>query len=422
MTHGSCNFAPPKDLEHVRDLLERKKRERERERERDFTLGRNPSAINTPTTSGPASPTTELAAEYGISEMDLREVEKEAERRFRPFACGVADCQRRYKNMNGLRYHYQHSGEHGTQGLALLASGQHECLQGTKRREHHNNQNSQQQQQQQQQQSAPQSQNQYATVEDREGNKRLVVRPMVPQTQSQVQQVQVQEQRNGLNAGAGVSAMVPVTVCDQPQSQQMSPIPQQPNMTQIHVTPVVVSPSVPQQGQQLQQSAALYAGQVGACTSSTEAFVDRYRSQYSPSHQQPNPYAYACYTPPTTSHTNVSQTASISGSPLSNSPGSQASTPITSPVSSNTYQQGYFAGPSNGYLGMSGMNFGLGLAHGGVSSLMGMQNGGYNQASQAQLEAFHQQMKDQYRGYTAQAQQQQQQQQQTQEGKESTTV
>jgi transcription factor SFP1 len=28
LTHGSCNFAPPKDLEHVKDLLERKRREK----------------------------------------------------------------------------------------------------------------------------------------------------------------------------------------------------------------------------------------------------------------------------------------------------------------------------------------------------------------------------------------------------------
>lgn len=63
-----------------------------------------------------------------ISEGELREVEREAERRLRPFACGIGDCQRRYKNMNGLRYHYQHSGEHGAIGLNLLASGQHECL------------------------------------------------------------------------------------------------------------------------------------------------------------------------------------------------------------------------------------------------------------------------------------------------------
>ncbi|TEB26472.1 hypothetical protein FA13DRAFT_1039759 [Coprinellus micaceus] len=73
-----------------------------------------------------------------ITETELREVEREAEKRLRPFACGVGDCQRRYKNMNGLRYHYQHSGEHGAVGLALLASGQHECLQNNhsaKRRE-----------------------------------------------------------------------------------------------------------------------------------------------------------------------------------------------------------------------------------------------------------------------------------------------
>jgi transcription factor SFP1 len=67
-----------------------------------------------------------------ITEGELREVEREAERRLRPFACGVGDCQRRYKNMNGLRYHYQHSGDHGAIGLQLLASGQHECLQHSK--------------------------------------------------------------------------------------------------------------------------------------------------------------------------------------------------------------------------------------------------------------------------------------------------
>ena len=31
-------------------------------------------------------------------------------------------------------YHYQHSGDHGAIGLALLASGQHECLQHNKSR------------------------------------------------------------------------------------------------------------------------------------------------------------------------------------------------------------------------------------------------------------------------------------------------
>ncbi|KAF5347745.1 hypothetical protein D9756_010260 [Leucocoprinus leucothites] len=393
MTHGSCNFAPPKDLEHVKDLLERKKRERERERERDLSLGRLvSSALTTPTTSGPATPTTELAAEYGITEMDLREVEREAERRLRPFACGVGDCQRRYKNMNGLRYHYQHSGEHGAQGLALLASGQHECLQGAKRG-HHNSHNSQQQSQ------AHQPQNQYATVEDREGKKRLVIRPMVPQPQSHGQQVQVQEQRNNTKVGNGASVMVPVTVCDQ-QAQQQSPVPQQ-NTTQIHVTPIVVSPSVSQQGQQQQQqSTAVYAG------------------QYSPSSQQPNPYAYACYTPPAASNNSVSQVSPSVHS--NNSPVRQNPTPVASPTATNGYQQqaGYFGGASTAYLGMTGMSLGLGLTHGGASSLMGIQGGGYSQPTQAQLAAFHQQLKEQYRDYANQVQHQQQ----AQETKEGATT
>lgn len=104
MTHGSCNFAPPKDLEQVQALLASKRSQRQ----------------------AAEANGEEVAV---ISEGEMREVEREAERRLRPFACGVADCQRRYKNMNGLRYHYQHSGDHGAIGLALLASGQHECLQ-----------------------------------------------------------------------------------------------------------------------------------------------------------------------------------------------------------------------------------------------------------------------------------------------------
>ena len=31
MAHGSCNFAPPKDLKHDNDLLERKRRDREQQ-------------------------------------------------------------------------------------------------------------------------------------------------------------------------------------------------------------------------------------------------------------------------------------------------------------------------------------------------------------------------------------------------------
>ena len=75
ITHGSCNFAPPKDLEQIQALLESKRKD------------------------GNDEP---------MSEAELREVEREAERRLRPYACGVGDCQRRYKNMNGLRMYTSH--------------------------------------------------------------------------------------------------------------------------------------------------------------------------------------------------------------------------------------------------------------------------------------------------------------------------
>lgn len=102
LSHGSCNFAPAKDVEQIQALLDRKQHDGE-----------------------------------PMTDAEMREVEKEAERRLRPYACGVGDCQRRYKNMNGLRYHYQHSGDHGAIGLALLASGQHECLAHTRSHARH---------------------------------------------------------------------------------------------------------------------------------------------------------------------------------------------------------------------------------------------------------------------------------------------
>lgn len=101
LTHGSCSFAPAREVEQVQALL----------------AARSSSGAN----SVPGSPAVEHTEE------ELLEVEKEAERHLKPYACGVSDCQRRYKNMNGLRYHYQHSGDHGAIGLALLASGQHEA-------------------------------------------------------------------------------------------------------------------------------------------------------------------------------------------------------------------------------------------------------------------------------------------------------
>ena len=78
MPHGSCNFAPPKDLEHLQELLASKRSEK-------------------------AQAGGTEGGEVTLSDAELREVEKEAERRLRPYACGVGECQRRYKNMNGLR-------------------------------------------------------------------------------------------------------------------------------------------------------------------------------------------------------------------------------------------------------------------------------------------------------------------------------
>jgi len=141
MTHGSCNFAPPKDLEHVKDLLERKRRDREKAAAEDSSsgpLGRSQSLGSIEEGENADTMDSLTSIMSNISESELREVEREAEKRMKPFACGVGDCQRRYKNMNGLRYHYQHSGDHGAVGLALLASGQHECLQGQKRNQQSN--------------------------------------------------------------------------------------------------------------------------------------------------------------------------------------------------------------------------------------------------------------------------------------------
>jgi transcription factor SFP1 len=107
ITHGSCSFAPAKEVTEVNAVLAQRGR---------AALPADMSAAE-----------LDLAA-LGMSEPEAREIEREAERRLKPFACGIADCSRRYKNMNGLRYHYQHSGDHGAIGLALLASGQHECL------------------------------------------------------------------------------------------------------------------------------------------------------------------------------------------------------------------------------------------------------------------------------------------------------
>ncbi|KAJ7086469.1 hypothetical protein B0H15DRAFT_844862 [Mycena belliarum] len=119
MTHGSCNYGPAKDLEAVRALLERK-------RASAAAAAASSSSSSTP---APEEEEEGSAGAQGdqspLSQAELNEVEA----RVRPFACGVGDCARRYKNMNGLRYHYQHSGDHGAVGLGLLAGGVHGCLQ-----------------------------------------------------------------------------------------------------------------------------------------------------------------------------------------------------------------------------------------------------------------------------------------------------
>ncbi|KAJ7710941.1 hypothetical protein B0H17DRAFT_1190607 [Mycena rosella] len=84
MTRGSCNYGPSEYLEAVHALLERKR-----------ATGGEPS------------------------QAELNEVEALV----RPFACGVGDCTRRYKNMKGLRYHSQHSGDHAAVGLGRLGGG-----------------------------------------------------------------------------------------------------------------------------------------------------------------------------------------------------------------------------------------------------------------------------------------------------------
>ncbi|WVF71575.1 hypothetical protein IAT40_006383 [Kwoniella sp. CBS 6097] len=51
---------------------------------------------------------------------------EEAEERNRPFVCAVgAGCTKRYRQMNGLKYHYLNSGEHGQYGLRMLQNGTH---------------------------------------------------------------------------------------------------------------------------------------------------------------------------------------------------------------------------------------------------------------------------------------------------------
>ncbi len=69
----------------------------------------SPSSPDTSNTSSPdpASPATHAPIALGD----------------RLYICQVGACGKRYKNLNGLRYHYLHSGSHGLLGLQLLQSG-----------------------------------------------------------------------------------------------------------------------------------------------------------------------------------------------------------------------------------------------------------------------------------------------------------
>ena len=77
--YGPCNFASPEDLEAPRVLLAEK------------------GTINGNVNSGAQ-----------VTEEELHEIE----RRLRPYACGIDDCQRRYVGMKDLRTSLPHPGSH----------------------------------------------------------------------------------------------------------------------------------------------------------------------------------------------------------------------------------------------------------------------------------------------------------------------
>lgn len=65
------------------------------------------------TTPSPPSSTPSSPRSFSESEEASGKVE-------RAYICQVGSCGKRYKNLNGLRYHYLHSGSHGLLGLQLL--------------------------------------------------------------------------------------------------------------------------------------------------------------------------------------------------------------------------------------------------------------------------------------------------------------
>lgn len=75
-------------------------------------LADSPESTSSPSTSMPGSPKSTHGSING---------DGSAANKFeRVYICQVGNCGKRYKNLNGLRYHYLHSGSHGMLGLQLL--------------------------------------------------------------------------------------------------------------------------------------------------------------------------------------------------------------------------------------------------------------------------------------------------------------
>jgi hypothetical protein len=121
---GNCDPRPSKILQLARDLVEQKKEERKC-KPVDAT---EMALLQLRVQSGFCSMRAEVAVEHGITEDDVRDIEKQLAMQGRPWACGVETCTCRYKELNGLRVHWRKSGEHDRKGFALFQSGQHEAI------------------------------------------------------------------------------------------------------------------------------------------------------------------------------------------------------------------------------------------------------------------------------------------------------
>lgn len=75
------------------------------------TITAEPLDISTPSPPGSAPPSPRSSPESINGDLSKAD---------RHYICQVGHCGKRYKNLNGLRYHYLHSGSHGLLGLQLL--------------------------------------------------------------------------------------------------------------------------------------------------------------------------------------------------------------------------------------------------------------------------------------------------------------